>query len=200
MKAVNFVAKLNMMKNKPETSTNGNLWILTGPRGTGKTTLCRRLAAEAHALDWDVAGVISPAVFRGTEKAAMEVLDLRSGESRQFARRPLDEQGDPKAHTGWVYDQIALAWGNDVLSKAVPCDMLVVDEMGLLEFETECGWNSGLAAIDSRLYRVGLVTVKPELLAAARKRWPFAGVVDMASPEGYFAPFERKETGRSSED
>lgn len=178
------------MKTQKEPAQSGNLWILSGSRGSGKTTLCQRLAAEARALDWDVAGVISPAVFNGSEKTAMEVLDLRSGESRQFARRPLDSQGRPAAHSGWVYDQIALAWGNEVLAKAVPCDMLVVDEMGLLEFETECGWNSGLAAVDSRSYRVGLVTIRPELLKTARKRWPFAGVVDMESPGEFLEPFE----------
>lgn len=183
--------KINMnMSLQKNSSQTGNLWILSGSRGSGKTTLCQRLAAEARALDWDVAGVISPAVFNGSEKTGIEVLDLRSGESRQFARRPLDPLGKPTAHSGWVYDQIALAWGNEVLEKAIPCDMLVVDEMGLLEFETNCGWKAGLAAVDSRSYRVGLVTIRPELLAAARKRWPFAGVVDMESPEGFFEPLE----------
>lgn len=171
-----------------DSSQAGNLWILSGSRGSGKTTLCQRLAAEARSLNWDVAGVISPAVFSSSEKTAMEVLDLRSGESRQFARRPLDGQGRPAAHSGWIYDQIALAWGNEVLAKAIPCDMLVVDEMGTLEFETECGWTAGLAAVDSRSYRIGLVTIRPELLAAARKRWPFAGVVDLDSPGGFLEP------------
>lgn len=187
------------MKPEKDLPLTGNLWILAGSRGSGKTTLCQRLAAEARALDWEVAGVISPAVFDGLEKTGMEVLDLRSGESRQFAHRPLNADGKPAAHSGWVYNQIALAWGNEVLSKAVPCDMLVVDEMGLLEFETECGWNAGLAAIDTRAYRVGLVTLRPELLSAARKRWPFAGVVDMESPEGFSEPMEGQ-TARKSEE
>lgn len=177
------------MKPQQDSLEIGKLWILAGPRGSGKTTLCQRLAAEAHSLNWDVAGVILPALFDGTGKTGMEVVDLRSGESRQAARRRLDVQGNPAAHSGWVYDQIVMAWGNEVLSRAVPCDMLVVDGLGLLEFETECGWKAGLEALDSRAYRVALVTVRPEILAAARKRWPFASVVDVEAPEGFLEPF-----------
>jgi len=171
----------------------GNLWILTGRRGSGKTTLCRRLAAEAQRLKWDVAGVLSPAVFEGTEKIGIKILDLRSNETRKFARKP---EGPPESglnRPSWIFNQVALAWGNMVLAQATPCDLLIVDEMGPLEFEAGQGWTAGLAAVDSRNYRVSVVTLRPELLATARQRWPFAGVVDMASPEGFFEPFESPE-------
>lgn len=180
------------MKTLGDENSVGNLWILTGTRGSGKTTLCRRLSAEAKSLNWDVAGVISPAVFDAAGKTGIEVYDLRSGESRLFARRPLDADGQPVPRPGWTYDQTALAWGNQVLSKAVPCDMLIVDEMGPLEFEAGLGWISGLEAVDSRAYKVGLVTIRPELVTAARLRWPFAGVVDMSAPESFLEPLEEK--------
>lgn len=176
---------------------NGNLWILTGARSTGKTTLCRRLAAEAQALKWDVAGVISPAVFDGNGKTGIEVIDLRSGEGRLFARRPLDANGLPSQEHGWVYDQTALAWGNAVLEKAVPCDMLVVDELGPLEFEAGRGWVAGLTSVDSRAYRVALVTIRPELLPLARQRWPFSGVVDMDASESFLEPLDEPSARRA---
>jgi hypothetical protein len=72
-----------------------------------------------------------------------------------------------------------MAWGNDVLGAATPCDLLIVDELGPLEFERNRGWTDGLAAVDSGDYRHALVVVRPQLLPAARARWPHAQVVDV---------------------
>lgn len=187
------------MEIKNGVPVNGNLWILTGTRGSGKTTLCQRLAAEAHSLGWDVAGVISPAVYEGGEKIGTEAVDLRSREGRLIAQRPPNSNGNSAARPTWVYDQTALVWVNQVLNGSVPCDMLVLDELGPLELEAGQGWNAGLKALDSRNYQVGLVTIRRELLAAARSRWPFAGVVDMDSPESFVDPLELR-AGRKNAD
>jgi len=68
--------------------------------------------------------------------------------------------------------------------------MLIVDELGPLEFEAEVGWSAGMKALDSRAFQVALVTIRPELLKVARQRWPFAGVVDMESAEGFLDAVE----------
>ncbi len=52
-----------------------------------------------------------------------------------------------------------------MLESATPCDLLIVDELGPLEFERNEGWPAGLAAIDSAAYKVGVVVIRPELLA-----------------------------------
>ena len=66
--------------------------------------------------------------------------------------------------------------------ESLPCDLLVVDELGPLEFERGRGWTAGLAAVDSGAYGAALVVVRSGLLERARTRWPGAEVADAASP------------------
>ena len=58
--------------------------------------------------------------------------------------------------------------------------MLIVDELGVLEFERDQGWVAGLAAIDSGDYRLGVVVIRPELLDQAQRRWPTARVIEIS--------------------
>jgi hypothetical protein len=66
-----------------------------------------------------------------------------------------------------------------VRAQAVPCGLLVVDELGPLEFERAQGWLSGLTALDSGEYELGLVVIRPELMGAALARWPEAGIKNL---------------------
>lgn len=177
----------------------GALTILTGPGGSGKTTLCRELAATARRSGRDVAGVLSLGRFAGARKAGIEAMDLRSGETR-----PLAWRHDP-AHPGtlelcsWSFDETALAWGNDLLRRATPCGLLVVDELGPLELLEGRGWTAALEAIDSGGYDRALVVVRPGLLEHARTRWPRAALLDVGDA-GAPGRFESRLTGADSKD
>lgn len=151
---------------------DGRLWIISGPRGAGKTSLCARLVELARQAGWETAGLLSPAVFSGGVKTGIAVTDLRGGETRALAR--LTRPGETAAvHTvQWAFDEQVLAWGDRVLAQSTPCDLLVVDELGPLEFQRGQGWLSGLAAVDTRAYRLGLLVLRPELLEQAAARWP----------------------------
>jgi nucleoside-triphosphatase len=190
------------------------LWIVTGERGAGKTAFCARLIELARSAGQQVAGVLSPAVFEGGEKIAIDVIDLRTNERRRLADhftpvttiqpftlkppspaarvlcrrgRRLEQLLHP-AHHGphtprWSFHAEAVAWGDAAFSAASPCDLLVVDELGPLEFERGEGWQAGLTAIEARDYRWGVVVIRPELLGAALQRWPSARVIEISNTE-----------------
>jgi hypothetical protein len=160
------------------------LILVTGPKDSGKTTLCQRQFELAREAGWDVAGVLSPARLQEGHKLGIETVDLRSGRRRLLAHAREPSSAPNGLHTdAWTFDETVMAWGNDVLRAATPCDLLIVDELGPLEFERNRGWTDGLVAVDSGDYRHGLVVIRPQLLPAARARWPHAQVVDVSQTE-----------------
>ena len=61
--------------------------------------------------------------------------------------------------------------------------MLIVDELGPLEFIEGRGWMNGLNALDSRNYRMAVATLRPSLLENAAQRWPGAQVYELVSTD-----------------
>lgn len=175
------------------------LTLVTGPRGAGKTTWCLAQAARARACGARVAGLASPAVMEGTFKVGIDVMSLGSGERRRLAGRHLAAActaapGGALDTKHWRLDASAVAWGEAVLGQiaAEGCDWLVIDELGVLEFERGAGWRTGLRLVDRGACRRALVVVRPALLRAARRRWPWARVKYLLPAAGAAAPSENE--------
>jgi len=147
------------------------LALLTGGRGSGKTRWCLVAREAAHQAGITVAGVVSPPVYAHDGKVAIDVMDAATGERRRLADRPPGNETGT-AGLGWRFDATALAWGDAVLHNAPACDLLLIDELGPLEFRGKGGFNYGFTAVEARRYRLAIVVVRPELLPEAIARWP----------------------------
>jgi nucleoside-triphosphatase len=162
-----------MMTNNP-----GAVLIVTGNRGTGKSTLCSLMVEAARAAGWTTGGVWSPARVENEQKTAIEAEDLRSGERRLLATPRIPP--DPDSPTPeWKFDPTVLEWADRAMVEGQDSDLLVVDELGPLELERGAGWQGGIQAVDHGDYRLALVVIRPELLAGARGRWPRAEVITL---------------------
>jgi nucleoside-triphosphatase THEP1 len=152
--------------------TTSPLWVLTGERGIGKTTHCRTLVEQARAAGWDVAGLLSPAIFENGVKTGILAQDLRTSESRPFASLSTFV---PQSTTftlslgQWVFDPTVVDWGNQVLQSRQPCDLFIVDELGPLEFFRGEGWVNAFDALRQVSYRLGVVVIRPECIDAFAK-------------------------------
>ncbi|GAG90828.1 unnamed protein product [marine sediment metagenome] len=163
------------MNNKPA------LFVICGDFETGKTRFSQRLALTMHELGWDVAGIVSPAVFQDDVKIAIDALDLRSGERCRLAE--LIQAGsklEGPATKRWQFSRETLNWCNFLLRSAVPCDLLMIDELGPLEFERETGMVCGIESIDEGDYLAAVIVIRPNLLAHARRRWPHFEDIELA--------------------
>lgn len=144
-----------------------NLWIVTGWSGSGKTTFCHEMLQTAHLAGWDTAGLLSPAVFKDGKKDSIWAEEIRSGEKRLLAASHPQTETD-LAFGSWYFNRKTLEWGNLVLQSCIPCDLLVIDELGPLEFKLSLGWVSALEVVQTARFRLALVVIRPELLESAQ--------------------------------
>jgi nucleoside-triphosphatase len=136
--------------------------LVTGESGCGKTTLVRRVVVSLKTRGLDVAGVVTlPRLVNG-DKVGLEVEDARTGLRRILAERAV--AGEGTAELGWRFDDGGLVWGAQVLAKALPCDMLVVDELGPLELIKNEGWTVAIRILRADTCRNALVVVRSDLL------------------------------------
>jgi nucleoside-triphosphatase THEP1 len=124
--------------------------------------------------------------MNGRYKVAIELLDLSTGERRCLAQRTglpaaqaqLGEDRVPGIVTGsWRFDPATIAWGNSVLERTKVTELVIIDEIGPLEFEQGKGLQAALRLLDASRYRLACVTLRPSLVVTARRRWPWSQVV-----------------------
>lgn len=157
---------------------NNKLFLITGDSGAGKTTWCQARAASAWAAGWHVGGLLSPPVIVDGQKLAIDLVDMSTDEQRRLAQLR-QSAVDPAdfATKKWLFDPAVLAWGNDVLRQITAVDLLIIDELGPLEFERGHGLQAAFGLIEAGLYRLAGVVIRPSLLAQAQQRWPGAQVI-----------------------
>jgi nucleoside-triphosphatase len=157
-------------------TNSSQLFILSGAREIGKTTLIMRLLEQARRLKIQAAGVLSPAVYENGIKTGIDLIDVKTGIHKNLAiLRQAGEGGIFTDH--WTFLTESLNWGNEVLGESTPCDLLIVDELGPIELEQTQGLQNGISAINSRKYRAAVVVIRPELLTAAIVIWPDSQLV-----------------------
>ncbi|MBA4383846.1 MAG: hypothetical protein C0410_03860 [Anaerolinea sp.] len=156
------------------------IWIVTGLCQVGKTRFCSHLIQQAQNQSLQAAGLICPPVYNDQQKNGITIENLKTGECKTLAiARTSETQG--LLTERWVFDEDVLAWGNHVLAETEGCDLLLVDELGPLEFNRGLGWQNGLHAIDKGDYKIAVVVIRPVLVETAVKRWPQAKAVEIPS-------------------
>ena len=136
--------------------------VLTGKRGIGKTTICRRVVALAQPAGWSCGGIITLALGD-----ARDVLDVGGGDVRRLTRSTGTSQAVSQGR--FLFDPRVLSWARQRLSQATPCDLLVIDEIGPLELERGEGWANALDVLRDGGFGLALVVVRPELVAQAKQ-------------------------------
>lgn len=139
--------------------------VLTGERGIGKTTICGETVALARARGCECGGILTR-----THGADRHVEDVRSGEVRRLTARLDAESGVVQGR--FRFDRSALRWASAVVAGSVPCDLLVIDEIGPLEVERDRGWAAAFDVLHGGGFRLAIAVIRPELVTPAQLRLP----------------------------
>lgn len=155
----------------------GRLILLTGPSGSGKTAWCMDLIQQARQVGYHPSGLVSPAVIIDGIKVGIDLIEVATGARQRLANRRDQATPWPTLATktpGWNFNPAVLTWGNNLLRAIHLSELLVIDELGPLEFLEGQGFTAGFNLIAKRSYRLACVVVRSALLPDAQERWPWS--------------------------
>ena len=153
----------------------------TGPKHSGKTTGATKLAQIASAEGFNVAGLLSPSLYRNSKLLGFDVLDLHSQTRAPLARRKTSQS---KAGP-FTFIADGLKLGNAALSAEATksADLVIVDEFGPLELNNE-GWRKNVDSLLISSNAVVLLVVRRELADTVRQVYANVLCQELAATEG----------------
>ncbi len=149
-------------------SIEKKIFILSGAKGVGKTTLVREVIAWTKEQNYSVEGICSPAIFHDHKKIGIQIEDVTTGEYRTLATA-LGELNSSITTDAWSFDEKNLEWGNQILESIKKCKLLVIDELGILEIAQHRGWSQAIPVLKNLDYELAIVVVRPDLCEHFKK-------------------------------
>lgn len=148
--------------------------VLTGDRGSGKTTTILKLAGKLQKDGFSVAGIAAPAVVQEGKRTGYLIRDLSKGEEIPFSTRTGESRRDNPIP--FFFSKEAQEFGNSILGKdtTIKSDLLILDEIGPLELKGE-GWAGAFNKILQLRKRPILIVVRPSLIEKFVSRWHLEG-------------------------
>lgn len=154
------------------------LILLTGAKGSGKTSFCQDVVARARQRGITIAGFLCPATFENGVKTGFFMIDIATNARIPFGKRTSKEAESTVGH--WDMDQQALQWADQNTQDLSNVDLMIIDEIGPLELEHGAGFQKTLRRLDAANYKTALVVVRPSLIPIAIQRWPNASVINIS--------------------
>lgn len=148
---------------REEIRTRDNIYILSGPTQSGKTTILTHLLSDLKSHGVECGGFIAPGTFKNDERHEIYLREAGSGKSYLLASK--------EKHEGWIqnmrfyFDKTTVEKGNEILVQAMEDDvqLLILDELGPIEMKGK-GWYPSLIRLIERRDIIQLWIVREKLL------------------------------------
>lgn len=125
------------------------MFLLTGEVGSGKTTVCQRVADGCRALDIPLVGLLSlPVTGPQGQRLAIQAVDLATGVQKTLARLG---EGEGTRLGSYTFDPEVVRWAVAVVERVAEAPgLFLVDEIGPLELWLGEGLAPALPALRRR--------------------------------------------------
>ncbi len=155
-----------------KTSFQRKVFIITGPSGTGKTSLIKSLIAHLKDGPFRVGGIYSEKIMANDTLEGYDIVDVQSGEREAFLRitaaEKLEKLGRFVIFPGGV-ERGLLALEK---SKDPGIRFVVIDEIGALELKNR-GWSDNIREILNEPNKHLIFVIRESALKEVLEKWNF---------------------------
>jgi nucleoside-triphosphatase THEP1 len=155
---------------KKEERKRNIIFIITGKRGTGKTTTVKKIIRKLRDRGYKAGGIIQPEYLVDCKRDGYYVENAASGD-----RMPLCIRNKSSVHRSSVqfsfYDE-AIAFGTSALSAAHlnGTDIVVIDEIGPIELDGK-GWADAVTSLRTQRNDPMIWVIRDKLISDVIRKW-----------------------------
>jgi len=151
--------------------------VLTGPTGSGKTTMAGGVVEALRRAGARVGGILAPGYLMDGRRTGFDLIDLATGDRAPLAREHQDTAARHARWSRFAFLPEGLALGARALGPgAFPSDVIVVDEVGPFELSGG-GWADALDALARGFTGALLLVVREAVVDAVAAKWGAADTV-----------------------
>jgi nucleoside-triphosphatase THEP1 len=165
--------------------SNHKKFIITGPKGSGKTTFTKKLAGHLREKGIAVKGILSLKILDNSEITGYDILNIETGEKICFLR--VSEARSAEKIGKFNICPEGLESGRKLLNSLISESnkLVIVDEVGLLELNNG-GWADcidGLLNSENHL----LMVVRDDFVEKVKEKWNISEVITINIKEKNFS-------------
>ncbi len=137
------------------------LVIVTGTKGSGKTSLLSATADQFQNKGFTLKGILQPATIKDGQRSGYAIMNLATGQTMELANKTSEQN---EATIGnYSFNPEAIEFGVQALTGKSDAAAVIIDEIGPLELKGKA-WDSSLRTLLKEPLAVIIVSVRPSLL------------------------------------
>ena len=144
------------------------VFIVTGPRGKGKTTFVRELKEKLLENNIAVKGILTEKVMDNGHLYGYDLLDISSGKKVKFLRIASNKETEQIGK--FEISPAGLRLGRQILSSDSKPGITIIDEVGNLELDDR-GWAKCINALLNESFGHLIITVRDDLVNDVIRKW-----------------------------